>query len=176
MATKQVSMSFDSLDSILIKKNHFKDYHWWWRSFLTSGFTAVYLFIYCVHYFVTKLEIEGAASTFLYFGYTSIMVFTFFLLTGIILFSKKEKLAFCLTAPHPLFCRNNWLLRLLLVHQKNLQRSQSRLELCEFVNPVIAKAFLRRTTKTANLKSMYIVARVIILHISKQPLHPLSSI
>jgi hypothetical protein len=54
-----------------------------------SGFTAVYLFIYCVHYFVTKLEIEGAASTFLYFGYTSIMVFTFFLLTGIILFSKK---------------------------------------------------------------------------------------
>ena len=31
---------------------------------------------------MTKLEIEGAASTFLYFGYTSIMVFTFFLLTG----------------------------------------------------------------------------------------------
>uniref|UniRef100_A0A667XYA5 Transmembrane 9 superfamily member n=1 Tax=Myripristis murdjan TaxID=586833 RepID=A0A667XYA5_9TELE len=23
-----------------------EDYHWWWRSFLTSGFTAVYLFIY----------------------------------------------------------------------------------------------------------------------------------
>ncbi len=59
-----------------------QDYHWWWRSFLTSGFTAFYLFVYCVHYFVTKLEIEGAASTFLYFGYTSVMVFTFFLLTG----------------------------------------------------------------------------------------------
>ncbi|CAG09824.1 unnamed protein product, partial [Tetraodon nigroviridis] len=26
-----------------------EDYHWWWRSFLTSGFTAVYLFIYGVH-------------------------------------------------------------------------------------------------------------------------------
>jgi transmembrane 9 superfamily member 2/4 len=59
-----------------------QDYHWWWRSFLTSGFTAFYLFIYCVHYFVTKLNIEDTASTFLYFGYTLIMVFLFFLLTG----------------------------------------------------------------------------------------------
>lgn len=61
-----------------------EDYHWWWRSFLTSGFTALYLAIYCIHYFFTKLDIEGAASTFLYFGYTSIMVFCFFLLTGCI--------------------------------------------------------------------------------------------
>ncbi|XP_046998988.1 transmembrane 9 superfamily member 2 [Schistocerca americana] len=61
-----------------------EDYHWWWRSFLTSGFTAFYLFVYCIHYFVTKLNIEDAASTFLYFGYTLIMVFLFFLLTGTI--------------------------------------------------------------------------------------------
>ncbi|KMQ93427.1 transmembrane 9 superfamily member 2, partial [Lasius niger] len=59
-----------------------QDYHWWWRSFLTSGFTAVYLLIYCIHFFVTKLDIEGATSTFLYFGYTFIMVYLFFLLTG----------------------------------------------------------------------------------------------
>ena len=49
---------------------------------MTSGFTAFYLAIYCVHYFITKLDIEGAGSTFLYFGYTSVMVFCFFLLTG----------------------------------------------------------------------------------------------
>lgn len=61
-----------------------EDYHWWWRSFLTSGFTAVYLFLYCCHYFVTKLSIKDGASTFLYFGYTAIMVFLFFLLTGTI--------------------------------------------------------------------------------------------
>uniref|UniRef100_A0A2I9LPU4 Transmembrane 9 superfamily member n=1 Tax=Centruroides hentzi TaxID=88313 RepID=A0A2I9LPU4_9SCOR len=59
-----------------------EDYHWWWRSFLTSGFTSFYLFIYCIHYFVSKLNITGITSTFLYFGYTSIMVFLFFLLTG----------------------------------------------------------------------------------------------
>jgi len=61
-----------------------EDYQWWWRSFLTSGFTAGYLFVYCCHYFMTKLQIEDAASTFLYFGYTLIMVFLFFLLTGTI--------------------------------------------------------------------------------------------
>uniref|UniRef100_A0AAY4CPQ0 Transmembrane 9 superfamily member n=1 Tax=Denticeps clupeoides TaxID=299321 RepID=A0AAY4CPQ0_9TELE len=59
-----------------------EDYHWWWRSFLTSGFTAVYLFIYAVHYFFSKLQIVGAASTILYFGYTMIMVLIFFLFTG----------------------------------------------------------------------------------------------
>ncbi|XP_077987329.1 transmembrane 9 superfamily member 2-like [Glandiceps talaboti] len=59
-----------------------EDYHWWWRSFLTSGFTAVYLFIYCIHYFVSKLTIEGMASTVLYFGYTGIMVLLFFLFCG----------------------------------------------------------------------------------------------
>jgi transmembrane 9 superfamily protein 2/4 len=61
-----------------------EDYHWWWRSYLTSGFTAVYLFLYCCHYFFTKLQIEDAASAFLYFGYTLIMVFLFNLLTGTI--------------------------------------------------------------------------------------------
>jgi len=61
-----------------------EDYHWWWRSFLTSGFTAFYLFIYCIHYFMTKLTITGTVSTILYFGYTLIMVFLFFLLTGTI--------------------------------------------------------------------------------------------
>ncbi|XP_039521682.1 transmembrane 9 superfamily member 2 isoform X2 [Pimephales promelas] len=61
-----------------------EDYHWWWRSFLTSGFTAVYLFVYAVHYFYSKLQIIGMASTILYFGYTSIMVLIFFIFTGTI--------------------------------------------------------------------------------------------
>ncbi|KAG8144644.1 putative Transmembrane 9 superfamily member protein [Naja naja] len=60
------------------------DYHWWWRSFLTSSFTAVYLFIYAIHYFFSKLQITGIASTILYFGYTMIMVLIFFLFTGTI--------------------------------------------------------------------------------------------
>ena len=60
----------------------FQDYHWWWRSFLTGGCTALYFFLYSIHFFYTKLTIQGTASTFLYFGYTLIMVLLFFLFTG----------------------------------------------------------------------------------------------
>lgn len=62
----------------------FQDYHWWWRSFIVSGGSAVYVFAYSVFYFVTKLEITEFIPTLLYFGYTGIMVLTFWLLTGTI--------------------------------------------------------------------------------------------
>uniref|UniRef100_A0A8C2G3S6 Transmembrane 9 superfamily member n=1 Tax=Cyprinus carpio TaxID=7962 RepID=A0A8C2G3S6_CYPCA len=61
-----------------------EDYHWQWRSFLTSGFTAVYFLVYAIHYFFSKLQISGLASTILYFGYTMIMALIFFLFTGTI--------------------------------------------------------------------------------------------
>ncbi|XP_013404987.1 transmembrane 9 superfamily member 4 isoform X2 [Lingula anatina] len=59
-----------------------EDYHWWWRSFLVSGGSALYVLGYSIFYFVTKLEITAFIPTLLYFGYTIIMVFTFWLLTG----------------------------------------------------------------------------------------------
>ena len=49
---------------------------------MTTGFTAVYLFGYSIHFFVTKMAISGSASTFLFFGYTLMIVFIFFLITG----------------------------------------------------------------------------------------------
>lgn len=61
-----------------------EDYHWWWRSFIISGGSAVYVFAYSIFYFVTKLEITEFIPTLLYFGYTMLMVFTFWLLTGTI--------------------------------------------------------------------------------------------
>jgi len=59
-----------------------EDYRWWWRSYLTSGFTAVYFFIYSVHFYFTKLSMEGMASAILYFGYTTIMFVFVFIFTG----------------------------------------------------------------------------------------------
>ncbi|XP_052776751.1 transmembrane 9 superfamily member 4-like [Mya arenaria] len=61
-----------------------EDYHWWWRSFIVSGGSAVYIFAYSIFYFITKLEITAFVSTLLYFGYTLLMVTTFWLLTGTI--------------------------------------------------------------------------------------------
>jgi transmembrane 9 superfamily member 2/4 len=59
-----------------------EDYNWWWRSFLTSGSSALYLFVYAIIYFMTKLEITQPISILLYFGYMAIASWIFFLLTG----------------------------------------------------------------------------------------------
>lgn len=61
-----------------------EDYHWWWRSLLVSGGSAVYVLGYSIFYFMTKLEITEFIPTLLYFGYTAIMVLTFWILTGTI--------------------------------------------------------------------------------------------
>jgi len=61
-----------------------EDYHWWWRSFLTSGSSAGYMFAYSIFYFFTKLEITKFVSGMLYFGYMFIATIVFFLLTGTI--------------------------------------------------------------------------------------------
>ncbi|TMW60672.1 hypothetical protein Poli38472_000714 [Pythium oligandrum] len=61
-----------------------EDYRWWWRSFLTSGSAAVYLFLYSFLYFFTKLNITAFVSGLLYFGYMSMISLTFFFLTGTI--------------------------------------------------------------------------------------------
>ena len=47
-----------------------------------SGSCAYYVLGYSVIYYMTKLEIEDFIPTLLYFGYTGIMVFGFWLLTG----------------------------------------------------------------------------------------------
>ncbi|XP_052181473.1 transmembrane 9 superfamily member 9-like [Diospyros lotus] len=61
-----------------------EDYHWWWRSYLTSGSSALYLFLYAAFYFSTKLEITKPVSGLLYFGYMLIVSYAFFVLTGTI--------------------------------------------------------------------------------------------
>uniref|UniRef100_A0A4W5KLW5 Transmembrane 9 superfamily member n=1 Tax=Hucho hucho TaxID=62062 RepID=A0A4W5KLW5_9TELE len=52
---------------------------WWWYSFLTSLFMAVYQFVYDMLYFFFKLQIISVTTTILHF--TMIMVLIFFLFT-----------------------------------------------------------------------------------------------
>lgn len=61
-----------------------EDYRWWWRSYLTSGSSAVYLFLYAAFYFFTRLQITNAVSGMLFFGYMFIVSYAFFVLTGTI--------------------------------------------------------------------------------------------
>jgi len=58
-----------------------EDYRWWWRSFQVSGFTAVYVMLYSMTYFL-HLESTMLVTYCLYFGYMGVLCLGIFLLTG----------------------------------------------------------------------------------------------
>jgi transmembrane 9 superfamily member 2/4 len=59
------------------------DYKWWWRSFLTPASSSLYLFAYSIFYFATKLNnVTNITLMMAFFGYTTILCFFFFILTG----------------------------------------------------------------------------------------------
>lgn len=61
-----------------------EDYHWWWRSYLTPGSSALYLYLYSFLYFFTKLHMVKFVSGLLFFGYMFLVCLAFFVLTGTI--------------------------------------------------------------------------------------------
>jgi len=60
-----------------------ENYNWWWRSFITAGSTAFYVFLYSFFYF-KQLEASSFATYVLYFGYMGFVSFGLFLMTGFI--------------------------------------------------------------------------------------------
>uniref|UniRef100_A0A7S2JQY9 Transmembrane 9 superfamily member n=1 Tax=Leptocylindrus danicus TaxID=163516 RepID=A0A7S2JQY9_9STRA len=60
-----------------------EDYHWWWRSFITSGSVSFYFFLYSWYYFGTFEDGSVNFSTYmLYFGYMGLICFGVFCMTG----------------------------------------------------------------------------------------------
>eukprot|EP01126_Amoeba_proteus_P049027 TRINITY_DN5705_c0_g2_i1.p1 TRINITY_DN5705_c0_g2~~TRINITY_DN5705_c0_g2_i1.p1 ORF type:complete len:351 (-),score=54.03 TRINITY_DN5705_c0_g2_i1:64-1116(-) len=59
------------------------DWEWWWSSFLNSGASVLYVFLYAVYCYM-YLDMDGAVGTLVYFGYTTILCLGFFVLTGTI--------------------------------------------------------------------------------------------
>mmetsp|Transcript_19269 Transcript_19269/g.34288 ORF Transcript_19269/g.34288 Transcript_19269/m.34288 type:complete len:632 (-) Transcript_19269:232-2127(-) len=64
-----------------------EDYNWWWRSFFTSATSALYIFLYSVMYYFTRMQIGHYVGALLYFGYMFVISYTFALLSGAIGFS-----------------------------------------------------------------------------------------
>ena len=55
-----------------------------WRAYFTSGSSAIYLFLYSMFYFWTKLDITRMVPMLMYFGYMAMVSYAFFILTGTI--------------------------------------------------------------------------------------------
>merc|ERR1711972_948505 len=72
----EISMSLTYFQ--LTSENH----RWWWRSFMASGSSAMYVFLYSILYFNSRLNMDKTVSIILYYGYMFLMSLVFFLLTG----------------------------------------------------------------------------------------------
>ncbi|KAI9316908.1 hypothetical protein BX666DRAFT_2136548 [Dichotomocladium elegans] len=59
-----------------------EDYSWSWRAYLTSAITGLYIYMYSILYYFTKLDINTFTSTLLYFGYSAVISLLASLLTG----------------------------------------------------------------------------------------------
>lgn len=59
-----------------------ENYNWQWRSFLAAGTSAAYIFLNALIHWVSKLSLSSLTGTVLYIGYSLLISFLFFILTG----------------------------------------------------------------------------------------------
>lgn len=52
-----------------------ENYHWQWTTFGASASTALYVFLYSIHYFVFKTRMNGFFQTAFYFGCAALLHF-----------------------------------------------------------------------------------------------------
>ena len=59
-----------------------QNYNWWWQSVFIGGGSAFWIFLYCVVFYYTKLNIHGFVSGLLFFSYSLLACTVYGLLTG----------------------------------------------------------------------------------------------
>lgn len=61
-----------------------ENYQWWWQSFFVGGSSGVWIFVYSVWYYATRLHIDGFVSSLLFFSYSGLACAVYSLATGTI--------------------------------------------------------------------------------------------
>lgn len=59
-----------------------ENWRWWWQSFLVGASPSVWVFLYCTWFYMTKLDLQGFTSGFLFFAYSMLACGMYGLLTG----------------------------------------------------------------------------------------------
>ena len=102
-----------------------ENYHWQWRAFCTAGASAGYVFANAILYWISRLSFGSLTSGVLYAGYSLLVSFLFFVLTG----------TYCISSTNFTSCanrddRNHWFLFKLGICAPNLRLYQGRLNGC----------------------------------------------
>ncbi len=82
-----------------------ENYHWQWRSFWTAGASGGYVFANALLYWLMRFSLGSVTSAVLYVGYSALISFLFFILTGESLHLYESRVSLALTMG-----RYNWLL------------------------------------------------------------------
>lgn len=59
-----------------------EDYRWQWRSFIGAGMTGGYVFLYALIFWAMRVSFGGLTGAVLYLGYSALLAFLAFILTG----------------------------------------------------------------------------------------------
>lgn len=59
-----------------------ENYHWHWTAFGSGASTALYVYLYAIHYFIAKTRMTGFFQTAFYFGYTAMFCIGLGLMCG----------------------------------------------------------------------------------------------
>ncbi|XP_027347091.1 transmembrane 9 superfamily member 5 [Abrus precatorius] len=62
-----------------------EDHEWWWRSVLCGGSTAIFMFGYCIYFYV-RSNMTGLLQVSFFIGYNACLCYAFFLIFGAISF------------------------------------------------------------------------------------------
>lgn len=99
-----------------------ENYHWQWRSFTAAGASAGYVFANALFYWIRQLSFGTFTSGLLYLGYSLLLSFLFFILTGKVHTRSGDEIAKANLIP-----RDDWVLCELGVCAADLQFDQDRL-------------------------------------------------
>jgi hypothetical protein len=59
-----------------------EDHRWWWRSLVSGGSTAFYVYLYCFFFWFTESKMSGFLQFAFYFGYMGLLCYALFLVLG----------------------------------------------------------------------------------------------
>lgn len=102
-----------------------ENYRWHWRAFAGAGMTGGYVFLNALIFWATRVSFGGLTGAVLYVGYSALIGFVVFILTGMLLFPHSGH---GLVLTLLLLCfRLDWLLCQLGIHPPHLRIDQSGL-------------------------------------------------
>lgn len=97
-----------------------EEYRWQWRAFIGAGMTGVYVFLNALGFWATRVSFGGLTGAVLYVGYSALVSFLVFVLTG--QYTQSPGAIYCSCCD-----RLNWVFRVLCICASHIRINQSGL-------------------------------------------------